>query len=65
MGTVELAGQALLMLLTQAQQFQAKIAAGTITDTDVDAVLAQVGSSRDALAQAIANAKASGAQAAV
>ena len=54
MGAAELAAQALLMMLTQAQQYQAKIAAGTITDADVDAMLAQVGHSRDTLAADIA-----------
>jgi chorismate mutase len=60
MGTAELAANVLLSMLMQAQQFQAKIAAGTITDADVDEALLQVGSSRAQLVADIAAAKAQG-----
>ena len=47
MGNAAILANVVLQLLTQAQQYQAKIASGTpITDADVDAAMAQIGKSR-------------------
>ena len=61
MGNAAILANVVLQLLMQAQQYQAKIASGEpITDADVDAALAQVGTSREQLVTDIAAAKAAG-----
>jgi hypothetical protein len=58
MGNAAILANVVLQLLTSAQAYQARLASGEpITDADVDAALAQVGSSRAQLAADIAAAK--------
>jgi hypothetical protein len=61
MGTAGLAAEVLLQMLNQDASFEAKVAAGTTTDSDVDAALAQIGvGSRQELVAAIAAKRARG-----
>lgn len=57
--TAEIAAEVVLQMLSQAQAFQAKVAAGTVTDADVDEALARIATgSRQELVDAIAAKKA-------
>jgi len=58
--TLQLAIQLGLQLTQAAADWQAKLAAGTITDADIDAELAKSGQARADLVAAIDKAKAEG-----